>query len=82
MMLLESGGCQEFEFPHSRFKQLASKQGFLNARTELIKKGFIEIVHNNSNLRLPNVYKFSEKWKTIPIEKKSPAHDADHLNKK
>lgn len=63
-MLLESAGKMEFTFPYSKYKNYVSKQGFLNIRTELIEKGFIEIVQNNANLRKANIYRFSEKWKT------------------
>ena len=36
---------------------------FLNAKEELIKKGFIVLKQNNANLRKPNIYAFSEEWK-------------------
>ncbi len=42
-----------------------TKPTFFRARDELIQHGFIEIVHNNRNLRKANEYCFSEKWKSF-----------------
>lgn len=62
-MLLESGGKPEFEFPYSRYKKFASKDGFQKALIELAEAGLIEIVAKNANLRKPNRYRFSTRWK-------------------
>ncbi len=62
-MCKECSGRRDFIFPYSAYKDIASKEGFQKARAELIEKGFIEIVQNNANLRKPNLYRFSEKWK-------------------
>jgi len=40
-----------------------SKATFFKARKDLIDHGFIEIVHNNRNLRKANDYRFTTKWK-------------------
>lgn len=62
-MLLESGGKMEFIFPQKKWSKLSSKDAFQRAKTELIQKGFISLKQNNANLRKPNIYAFSEKWK-------------------
>jgi len=62
-MLLEAGGQRTFTFPYSKFKNLCSKQGFLDARRELEKKGFIDVKEFNADKKKANVYIFSERWK-------------------
>ena len=62
-MLLESGGKLEFEFPRSKYKKIASNDGFQKALAELVRVGLIEIVSKNANLRKPNKYRFSIRWK-------------------
>lgn len=64
-MKLESGGCVEFEFPVSKYKDLMSTKTFLKSKAELIEKGFIEEKQNNKNLRKPNIYRFSAEWKNL-----------------
>ena len=68
-MLLESGGTKYFEFPHSKFKDICSKQAFQDAKKELVEKGFIEVEECNKNLRKPNKYGFAERWKTLFMKK-------------
>lgn len=63
-MKLESAGRVEFEFPHAKFIKIASKGGFQKAVKELVAAGLIEITEKNANLRIPNKYRFSDKWKT------------------
>lgn len=62
-----NGDKAQFVFPqHLAFNvyQLYTNQTqFRNDIKELINKGFIECVENKKNLRQPNVYKFSNKWK-------------------
>lgn len=62
-MKLESGGRPEFEFPHSKYRAFVSKGGFQKALKELVDAGFVEISEKNANLRKPNLYRFSERWK-------------------
>lgn len=62
-MRIESAGKKEFTLPHSKYIQFSKKDSFLRARDELEKAGFIEMVQSNGNLRKPNVYSFSERWK-------------------
>jgi len=62
---LASKGKQRFQFPYSRYKNLMTKQTFQRVKQELIDKGFIEVVAHNGNLRKPNEYKFSDRWKGI-----------------
>lgn len=61
-MKLESKGHIEFEMPYSKYKKFISKQGFQDAKKELVNSGFIEIAQNNANLRKPNKYRFSSNW--------------------
>lgn len=62
-MRIESAGKREFTMPHSKYIQFSKKDSFLRARDELEKAGFIETLQHNANLRKPNVYCFSERWK-------------------
>lgn len=62
-MRIESAGQREFTMPYSKYTQFSKKDSFLRAREELEKAGFIETIQHNGNLRKPNVYRFSEKWK-------------------
>jgi len=62
-MLLECGGKAEFEFPYAKFRKIASKDGFQKAVKELVEVGFIDVVQRNANLRKPNLYRFSVRWK-------------------
>lgn len=62
-MNLESGGKQTFKFPHCKYQAMMTKQTFVRNKKILIEKGFIEEVQNNKNLRIANVYRFSDKWK-------------------
>ena len=62
-MLLESEGKREFTFPASKYEKFTTKPTFQKAKKELIAAGFIVEKQNNSNLRKPNVYEFSDEWK-------------------
>lgn len=62
-MLIESAGKREFTMPRSKQIAFTSKDSFLRAKDELEKAGFIETIQNNGNLRKPNVYGFSVRWK-------------------
>ena len=62
-MLLESGGKREFQMPRSKYKRFLSSHGAQSAISGLEKKGFIDIVEKNGNLRKANVYRFSTHWK-------------------
>ncbi len=62
-MKLESGGNKNFEFPHTKYKGWISKPTFFKAVEELESMGFIDIKFRNKNIRKPNVYSFSERWK-------------------
>ncbi len=64
-MLLEAGGQREFEFPLSKYKRIVSAPTFYKARDELTKGGFVRVKQHNSNLRKPNIYEFSEQWRTF-----------------
>lgn len=64
-MRIECGGQRSFKFPHAKYRDYMSKPTFFNARDELIRKGFIDVVQNNKNLRQANVYAFSDRWKTL-----------------
>lgn len=62
-MLIESGGKREFTMPRSKYGQFLSSHGAQSAIYGLEKKGFIDIVEKNGNLRKANVYRFSTRWK-------------------
>lgn len=62
-MRIESAGQREFTLPYSKYTVFSKKDSFLRAREELEKAGFIETIQHNGNLRKPNVYRFSERWK-------------------
>lgn len=64
-MRIESGGNRSFKFPHVKYRSYMSKPTFQKAKQELIDKGFIDVVRNNKNLRMANIYAFSERWKTL-----------------
>ncbi|WP_317854164.1 hypothetical protein [Chakrabartyella piscis] len=61
-MRLEAGGKLEFEFSVSKYSKLMAKNTFFKAKKELIDAGFIDEVSNRKNLRLPNIYRFSNRW--------------------
>jgi hypothetical protein len=49
------------------YKEIRKATGFYDksiksAFDDLIKKGFIEVVQNNQVRRLPNIYRYSDKW--------------------
>lgn len=62
-MKLEAGGAVVFEFPHHEYIKLMSKSTFLRAKGDLIAAGLIEVAEDNANLRRPNKYRFSSRWK-------------------
>lgn len=63
MMKDYAKGDVEFSYPHRIFKSIFSNQGFINARTELIEKGYLEQFVSNQNMRVENKYRFSSKWR-------------------
>lgn len=62
-MKLESAGRPEFIFPKAKWKKYLSPNGFQRAKEQLCSNGFIEVLEENANLRKPNVYRFTSKWK-------------------
>jgi hypothetical protein len=62
-MKLEAGAAPVFEFPHAKYISLMSKSSFLRAKDELVAAGFIDMEEDNANLRRPNKYRFSTRWK-------------------
>lgn len=62
-MCLASAGKPEFQYTYSQYKAFLTKPSFIRCRNELVEADFIEIVERNGNLRLPNVYRFSLRWK-------------------
>lgn len=64
-MKIESGGKRSFKFPFSKYRAYTTRPTFEKALKELVEKGFIDIVQRNSNLRKPNIYMFSNRWKTL-----------------
>jgi len=67
-MLYYCGGNYEFEFSYSKFKGFASKKGFQESLSELVAAGLITVAQRNKNLRKPNRYRFSTKWRSTPSD--------------
>lgn len=63
-MRLESAGKREFEFPHAKYASYMSKPTFFRCVRELEQAGFIQVVQHNKNLRIANLYRFVDGWKT------------------
>ena len=66
-MRLESGGKREFRLPYARIRQLMpiTDPTIKAAITELKQAGLIDVVESNANLRQPNLYAFSTRWRTM-----------------
>jgi hypothetical protein len=62
-MKLEADGNLIFEFPHAVYTRFMAARTFLRAKDELIAAGFIEVEQPGANLRAPNKYRFSARWK-------------------
>ena len=66
-MAMESGGRRQFIFPQSAAKKYGITPSSLRRHVkELEDAGFL-IVHSLQNLRLPNEYEFSLRWKESPL---------------
>ena len=63
MMKNYSKGDTKFKFPYRIYKNFISKQGFVNARQELIDYGYLETFTSHKNVRTENEYIFSSKWR-------------------
>lgn len=63
-MKIESAGKKYFQFPCHKYIDFMTKPTFQKALTELEKVGFIDVLSRNKNLRIPNEYAFSSRWKT------------------
>jgi len=62
-MAMESGGKRQFIFPQSAAKKYGITPSSLRRHVkELETAGFLT-VHSLQNLRLPNEYEFSHRWK-------------------
>lgn len=75
-----ANGLQSFTFPKSIYEKITTKQTFQNAKDELEKLGFIEVVGFGKNTRTENEYKFIDKWKTIKLPEKEKRKT--HINDK
>ncbi len=67
-MKKQSGQSQQFEFPRTEYIQITTEPTFNRAIKELIGAGIIDVVERNRNLRKPNVYSWSLRWKNIHYE--------------
>ena len=59
------------KFPYTDARKYLNGTTFSRAITELVKFGFIELEtakRLGSDIRQPNVYRFSTKWKQLPIQ--------------
>lgn len=63
MMKNYAKGDSSFKFPYRIYKNFISKQGFTNARQELIDYGYLENFASHKTNRTENEYKFSSKWR-------------------
>ena len=63
-MRLESGGKKQFEFPYNKYRTFVSRPTFFRVLKELQDKGFVTVVQRNKCVRQPNIYSFSEGWKS------------------
>ena len=71
-MKMESAGKKQFEFPYAKYRSFMTKPTFSKALKDLVSHGFVDVVQNNRNLRKPNVYAFSERWKGYAEPKIKP----------
>lgn len=62
-MKIEAAGKKNFQFPCHKFIDFMSKPTAYKAIKELEEVGFIDIISRNKNLRIPNEYAFSDRWK-------------------
>lgn len=67
-MRLESGGQREFQMTYAKIRQLMpiTDPTIKATVAELEQAGLIEVAENNANLRKPNLYRFSTRWRTGP----------------
>ena len=63
MMKDYAKGNSEFNYPHRIYKCFLSNQTFVNARQELIEKGYLETFVSQKSRKKENTYKFSSNWK-------------------
>ena len=68
-MRMKAGGKRDFEFPHTEYKDLMAKGTFTACKNLLIRYGFIEEIENNAHRMTANVYRFSDKWKTVDLSR-------------
>ena len=64
-MRLEAGGKKQFEFPFCKYRSFVSRPTFFKVLGELQDKGFVDVLQRNKCVRQPNVYSFSDRWKTL-----------------
>lgn len=62
-MTLMCKGYQDFTLPYSVYSKFTTKPAFSRAIKELTKAGLIEVTEKNGNLRKPNKYRFSTKYR-------------------
>ena len=62
-MKLYARGESSFTFPYSLYKNFLSKQGFIQARQELVDKGYLKPFLSTRNNKKPITYTFSGEWR-------------------
>lgn len=62
-MKLWACGKDEFEYKWPLARSfIGSNRTYISSKDELIASGFIELIRTSKCSRLPNKYKFSDKW--------------------
>ena len=52
-------------YTRSEAKEMMDERTFIKARDQLVQEGFIDIVEDNSEIRKPHIYTFSDRWKSM-----------------
>jgi hypothetical protein len=58
------GNCSDISMTYSEISDELNERTFVKARSELIARGFIYIVESNRYTRAPNIYGFTDGWRT------------------
>lgn len=72
-MKLEARGKREFAMPYTKIMKVMpiSRPTIKTTIEELERAGFIDILERNGNVRKPNLYAFSTRWREMEKKCKS-----------